>query len=748
AGAYTLQVKATDGNNNEKITTYNFSITTAQVAGAYMFLQNMDLIPANDVLVFSLIQKPWRRTSPDTTPYNANHDKVRLRVHNQGTGTLNVTNLKLSNTVSWKIASINNDPTAKLPFSVSSKAYSDVIVQFQAKDAGTRITVLNDTLTIISNDSSTPTKKVMLHGIWQAAGEGVNEPYAQQIISAFGYKTNTGYAHDDGTIDGKTTVPNSSEVNASYFIQSDKSKPVTIHQLAAYHGCCSAVETISYYPKGASSVTKVFTHNNLDGQSVIPRLSGSSTAPAQGSFNFSGSFGFKAGSAFSDRTKNVNGLIGMRILKAIDGAGNIIPNAYIFDCDYLGTQFTNYDYQDNVYYVENIKPESGSANYSDLACVTSSDVSFTNTLTGATTSVNLSLKNMGQQYPDGTKDPDIKLTSIKIVGPNASEFSSTSSTATLTVQATTSITASFKPTSVGIKNAALLVYYNSASSPLRIPLYGIANNSTSTVAVVKRIKGGSDVNLTIGNKVYEADKSYRGGSVRLDMQVVKSGVGATDIDVLYQTYLSAATDLAATSYAIPIANGDYSIRMHFVENYWNAPGARVFSTTMENKQIQSNFDIYSEVGYRQALVKDFKTTVSDGVLNINFTPTANRVAIAALEIFKVNTTAASSLASTSTYSSSMLAIQEEVPASNFVVYPNPSSGENFSVSAQNFISNEKVKVNIINAWGVLIQTQDFVTDNTGAINVPMPLNRNLDKGVYIIQFTTASKTLVSKLLVR
>jgi hypothetical protein len=494
----------------------------------------------------------------------------------------------------------------------------------------------------------------------------------------------------------------------------------------------------------------VFTHNNLDGQSVIPRISGSSTAPAQGSFNFSGSFGFKIGSAFSDRTKNVNGLIGIRILKAIDAAGNIIPNAYIFDSDYLGTQFTNYDYQDNVYYVENIKPESGSANYSDLACVTSSDVNFTNTLIGATTSVNLTLKNMGQQYPDGTKDPDIKLTSVKIVGPDAAEFSSTAlTTATLTVQATTTITASFKPTSVGIKNAALLVYYNSSSSPLRIPLYGIANNSTSTVAIVKRIKGGSDVNLTTGNKVFEADKSYRGGSVRLDMQVVKSGIGATDIDVLYQTYLSAATDLAATSYAIPITNGDYLIRMHFVENYWNAPGSRVFSTSMENKQVQSNFDIYSEVGYRQALVKDFKTTVSDGVLNINFTPTANRLAIAALEIFKVNTTAAaSSLASTSTYSSSMLAIQEEATASNFVVYPNPSSGENFSVSAQNFISNEKVKINIINAWGVLIQTQDFVTDNTGAINVPMPLNRNLDKGVYIIQFTTASKTLVSKLLVR
>jgi methionine-rich copper-binding protein CopC len=704
--------------------------TTPQVAGAYMSLKNMDLIPANDVLVFSLIQEPWRRTDPDTTPYNANHDKVRLRVYNLGGGTLNVTNLMLSDTVSWKIASVNNDTTIRLPFSVSSKAFSEVIIQFKAKDAGTRIAILNDTLTIVSNDSIAPTKKVVLHGIWQAAGEGLDEPYAQQIISTFGYKTNTGYEHDDGAIDGKTVVPNSSEIDASYFIQADKSRPVTVHQLAAYHGCCSAVETISYYAKDSTSTTRIFTHNNLYGQSVIPSIQGSSTAPAQGSFNFASSFGFKVGSAFSDRTKNVNGLIGIRILKAIDAAGNIIPNAYILNCDYLGTEFTNYDYQDNIYYIENIKPESGSENHSDLACVTSSDVNFTTTLTGATTSVNLTLKNMGQQYPDGTKDPDINTTSIKIVGPGAAEFSSTAlTTTTLTVQDTTTITASFKPTSVGIKNAALLVYYNSSSSPLRIPLYGIANSNTSTVTIVKRIKGGSDVDLTIGNNVYEADKSYRTGSIKLDTQVVKSGVSGTDIDSLYQTYLSAATDLAATSYAIPIANGEYLIRMHFVENYWTAPGLRVFSTTMENKQVLSNFDIFTEVGYREALVKDFTTTLSDGILNIDFTPTANRVAIAGLEIFKVDTTQAA-------------------PAANFIVYPNPSSGTDFSINAQNFESNKKATVNIINVMGALIQSQDFTTDEVGSLNVQVPLKKNLAKGVYIIQFTTASKTLVSKLLIK
>ncbi|MBD1365551.1 T9SS type A sorting domain-containing protein [Mucilaginibacter sp. ZT4R22] len=744
AGAYTLKIKATDGNKNEKISTYSFKVTTAKVTGVYMSLKNMDLIPANDVLVFSLIQTPWRRTSPTTTPYNANHDKVKLRVYNKGTGKLNITNLKLSNTASWKIASVNGDTIVRLPFSVSSKAYSDVIVQYTAKNVGTRVKVLNDTLTVISNDSIAPTKKVNLHGIWQVAGESTNEPFAQQIISAFGYTTNTGYGHDDGDNNGTARVAGSSEVNASYFVQADKSKPVTVYQLAAYHSCCSAVESVKYFAKGSSSTTTLFTHNNLDGQSVIPRLANSSISPAQGTFNFSGSFGIKIGSSSSDRTQNYNGLIGIRFLKVMDAEGNIVPNAYILDCDYLGTEYTNYDYQDNVYYVDNIKPESGSLHYSDLGCTTSSDVNFANTLIGSTTSVDLTLKNMGKQYSDGTSDSDIKLTGVEIVGPNASEFSvGALQTSTLTVQATTQITAKFKPATVGIKNAAILVHYNSASSPLRIPLYGRANSSTATVSVVKRIKGGADANVTIDNKLFEADKSYRSGSIKLDMQVVKSDVAATDDELLYQTYLSAAADLAETKYAIPISNGNYLVRMHFVENYWTTPGARVFSIFMEDKQSLSNFDIYNEVGYRQALVKDFKVTVNDGVLSVKFVPTANRVAIAGLEIFKINTTQA---ASTMAVVKPTL-IEEIKPVANLTVYPNPNSGAYFSINAQNLTGNEKAVINVINSWGRLVQTQQVVIDEQGMLKVQVTLGKTLERGVYIIQVASQSKTLFSKLLV-
>lgn len=746
AGNYTITIKATDANNNQFITAaYKFSIVSSagqKTPGVYMVLKNPDGFPGDDQLVFSLIQTPWRRTSPDTTPYNLNHDNIKLRVNNKGTGKLTVSNLKLSNPGSWKITAINTDSTAKLPFSVNSEAFTDVTVKFIAKNAASRIKIFSDTLTIISNDSIAPVKKVGLHGIWQIAGEGLNEPYAQQIIQAFGLGTTTGYAHDDGNVNGTTIVPSSSEVKADYFVMADPSKPVTVRQLAAYHGCCAATEAIRYFTKGSSSTKMVFTHNNLYGQSVVPRIYGSNTNPSVGTFTITGSFGFKAGSASSDRTQNVNGLIGMRILKAIDAAGNVIPNAYLLDCDYLGTQFTNYDYQDNVYYVENIMPESGSKHHADLAALPNTAINFTPSLTGTSSSINVTLKNTGMNYPDSSTDGAITLQSLQIVGPNASEFSvGAFATSSLATQATTAITVKFTPNSVGIKNAALLVNYKNGTSLLRIPLYGIGNTSTSTVTALKRIKGGSDAAVTIGGNTYEADATYRKGSIKLDKQVIASGVAGTDIDLLYQTYLSANAELAQTSYEIPIANGNYLVRMHFVENYWTAVGMRVFHIAMENKQVLNNFDIYNEVGYRAALVKDFSTTVADGSLSIKFDPTANRVGIAAVEIFQVKTTAGASALSANATDS--LAEKQRT----ITVYPNPNNGAAFYLNANNFQKSEKVTLSVTSMSGRLLQKQTFVTDETGAANTLIKLNSSLGKGVYIITAESQTGVLSSKLLV-
>src|SRR5690606_27415199 len=146
-------------------------------------------------------------------------------------------------------------------------------------------------------------------------------------------------------------------------------------------------------------------------------------------------------------------------------------------------------------------------------------------------------------------DPAIQVKSVAVVGPDAGDFKlGTFSATTVPVQGTINLNVSFNPTTKGLKNAALLVYHNNSETPLRVPLYGIANESGTTTNIVKRIKGAADNNVTIAGKVWEADINYRKGSIKLDKQVVAGPIAATDEDVLYQTYLSAAANLAETRY--------------------------------------------------------------------------------------------------------------------------------------------------------------------------------------------------------
>jgi hypothetical protein len=116
-------------------------------------------------------------------------------------------------------------------------------------------------------------------------------------------------------------------------------------------------------------------------------------------------------------------------------------------------------------------------------------------------------------------------------------------------------------------------------------------------------------------------------------------VDGTDDDVLYQTYLSSKGDLNEIRYEIPMPNGNYMVRLHLVENFWREPIKRVFSVKIENETRLANLDIWQEVGYRAALVKDFNVTLGDGKLNFTFNPTVNRLAIAGIEIFGSTATA-------------------------------------------------------------------------------------------------------------
>ena len=123
-------------------------------------------------------------------------------------------------------------------------------------------------------------------------------------------------------------------------------------------------------------------------------------------------------------------------------------------------------------------------------------------------------------------------------------------------------------------------------------------------------------------------------------------VAGTEDDALYLNYrYGAENDQGGAStdfgYAIPVDNGFYTVRLHFVEPYFGAPGGgggsgegqRVFSVELEGALVIDDLDIAAETGSGEALVETFAgVDVTDGSLDLNLTASANNAILSAIEI--------------------------------------------------------------------------------------------------------------------
>jgi hypothetical protein len=331
---------------------------TTLLSAQVISIKNQDRFPADDHLTFSRIEIPWKG--------NTNHNEVTLRVNNTGNQTLHIAGLVLSDSLSWQLYSTTGTRYfSTTPLSVTAAGYRDIVIKFvadstQGRVSG-RVALLHDTLKIHSNATNTPIQVAHLHGLWQKKGEGGNEPWTQEILQAFGYGTDTGYSAKNKN----HRFPVGDEIYVSYFVSANPANPVKVRQLAAYHKCCNNPESIYWQLKGSTVQQLILTHQPQDGQILLPELS---TASNYGEVSFSptASFALQIEQDNSDPILNHyesrdaygNLLRGVRVWKAIDQAGNIIPNTYLVADDHLSTA-ANYDYNDNVYLIRNVKPESG-----------------------------------------------------------------------------------------------------------------------------------------------------------------------------------------------------------------------------------------------------------------------------------------------------------------------------------------------------------------------------------------------------
>jgi hypothetical protein len=95
------------------------------------------------------------------------------------------------------------------------------------------------------------------------------------------------------------------------------------------------------------------------------------------------------------------------------------------------------------------------------------------------------------------------------------------------------------------------------------------------------------------------------------------------------------------SYAIPVADGFYTIRLYFAETYWGPTGqggggvgSRIFDVYCNGVALLRNFDMYKEVGLNRQIVKVFPhlRPNAQGKLLLSFVPIKNYANISAIEV--------------------------------------------------------------------------------------------------------------------
>lgn len=161
---------------------------------------------------------------------------------------------------------------------------------------------------------------------------------------------------------------------------------------------------------------------------------------------------------------------------------------------------------------------------------------------------------------------------------------------------------------------------------------GSQPNGTTT----KCINAGGPQYTASNGDLFEQDFYYNGTTFTYTNNTVADIAGTTD-DILFRTERNSTS---AFTYDIPVVNGQYEVSLYFAEIYYgvaggtmqNPPftGKRIFDVAIEGLTVLDDYDINADVGPATATIKTYAVTVTDGQLNILFTPVVNRAKISAI----------------------------------------------------------------------------------------------------------------------
>ena len=151
-------------------------------------------------------------------------------------------------------------------------------------------------------------------------------------------------------------------------------------------------------------------------------------------------------------------------------------------------------------------------------------------------------------------------------------------------------------------------------------------SSMAAPTTVVRIKSGGPA-VTFEGKTWIADQYFTSGSSYGTGQ----SISGTNNDELYQTERS-----ESFTYAVPVPNGTYGVKLHFAEIFWQEAGKRQFNVNVENNQgALFNYDVFATAGgaYKAVIEQFNNVQVTDGVMNLSFAKVIDNAKVSAIEIF-------------------------------------------------------------------------------------------------------------------
>lgn len=143
-----------------------------------------------------------------------------------------------------------------------------------------------------------------------------------------------------------------------------------------------------------------------------------------------------------------------------------------------------------------------------------------------------------------------------------------------------------------------------------------------------RIRVGDPANYTDSNgNIWLGDRGFADGEIL-------SRAGDLKIENTKDQDLYRSERYGMTSFSYPLPNGKYTVRLHFAETFEGigGPGERVFSFEVEGK-VFKDFDVWVKAGGAQrAYIETVNVEITDGKLDIKFTPKVENPEINGIEI--------------------------------------------------------------------------------------------------------------------